>query len=111
MKMKQTTMNDGLDFMRVPTVNVRPVPCDLAREHCEQIYNDWREASHIDTVSLMMMAYRQGARLAREAAYDEMRAAISPSRPEKEHEPLDLTANRRTRVVSEANGYEGGCEP
>ncbi len=45
-------------------ITARPVPCDLAREHCTQIYNDYR-LSTLSQIEMMMLAYRAGMTVGR----------------------------------------------
>lgn len=43
---------------KLEPITVRPVPCDTAREECERIFGDYRDASHYRTVDLMILAWR-----------------------------------------------------
>jgi hypothetical protein len=65
-------------------------PCDLAREHCEQLYNDYREASHFDTVALMMLAYRKGAAIGRAEALNDVVKVIRPKPVDDDRSIMDV---------------------
>jgi hypothetical protein len=81
--------------METPEViNARPVPCDLAREHCAKIFESRRLETHFDHVELMVLAYRMGGAMARAQAFRDAVDIIT--RPIIKHE-LDRDAETKDR--------------
>lgn len=86
------------------------------REICEQIYNDYREASHFDHVALMMLAYRKGreqglneaSELARRPVKREptvMDLCADLMQQVEDYESIGKDRRPRSAVVSNSNGY------
>jgi len=69
---------------RPEPITARPVTLDMARDQCERLYADYREASHFDTVALMMMAWNKAYVLGRVAAFEESLAVIRKPLPPKD---------------------------
>ena len=65
----------------ITTMPRQLVTVETIRETCEQIYNDFRNATHYDTVALMMMAWNKGYALGRATAFEESLEAIRKPAP------------------------------
>jgi hypothetical protein len=86
-------------------ITAQPVPCDLAREHCELIYAAHRMEDSFGHVDLMVRAYRLGQNVGRMEAFREVNERMKPTTPPKanphdddERGILDLAREMKARV-------------
>jgi hypothetical protein len=86
-------------------ITTMPVPCDLAREHCEKIYEAYRFDDSFNCVDLMIRAYRFGKTVGQQEAFREVRESQKPA-PAAKSDPhdddergiLDLALEMKARI-------------